>query len=72
MPTQMSPQEIHDQLVAALNGIDRSSPLDSLQSVAVMSFLRNQGFDVSQEEVAARPRTVEEWVSWVVRRSSGS
>jgi hypothetical protein len=72
MPARMSPQTMHDELVAALNGIDHRSPLDSLQSVAVMSYLRNQGIDVSSAEFANRPRTVEEWVLWVGRRSSGS
>jgi aryl carrier-like protein len=72
MSAEMSTKRIHDELVAALGGIDHRLPLDSLQSVAVMSYLRNRGFDVPFAGFANRPRTVEEWVLWAGRHSSGS
>ena len=72
MAIELTPQQIRDELVTALGGIDQSAPLDSLQIVAVMSYLRNRGFTVSAEYMTNGPRTVEGWVTWAGLRSSSS
>jgi hypothetical protein len=76
MPAAPDPQRpdagLADELTSVLDGIDQHAPLDSLQSVAVMSFLRNRGLDVPSMPFAKRPRTVKEWVLWASRHSAAS
>ncbi len=72
MNSELTVNQIRDELVNALGGIDQDFPLDSLQIVAVMSYLSNRGFEMSTTDIADRPSTIGGWVQWAGRHSSVS
>ena len=72
MTAELTPQQIQDELGTMLGGIDHSTPLNSLHTVAVMSYLGNRGFPVSFTSIADHPQTLEGWVEWAGRHSSAS
>ncbi|HKS46438.1 MAG TPA: hypothetical protein VJT49_15265 [Amycolatopsis sp.] len=72
MAAELRNEQLYDELVGALDGVDQARELDSLQAVVVMSYLGDRGFDVDTVELNDRPRTIEGWVQWADRHSSAS
>ncbi|MEU6714636.1 hypothetical protein ABZ897_24470 [Nonomuraea sp. NPDC046802] len=60
-------QDLHDLLQES----DPRRPLDSLETVVVLSYLDKNQLDAG-DEVADRPQTIEGWVAWVARHSPDS
>jgi hypothetical protein len=72
MPSGVTADRLREELVTALSQDDRGGRLNSLQNVAVMSYLSNRGFDVNAVDLDDRPDTIEGWVQWADRHSSDS
>ncbi|MFI7637830.1 hypothetical protein [Nonomuraea sp. NPDC049400] len=60
-------QDLHELLQES----DPQRPLDSLETVVVLSYLDKNRLDVGAD-AADRPQTIEGWVAWVARHSPDS
>jgi aryl carrier-like protein len=62
---------IRAELTSVLQETDPHRPLDSLETVVVLTRLRRHGLEPDMPPLE-RPGTIEGWVTWAVRRSSAS
>jgi hypothetical protein len=73
--TAYDPVRLRGELADLLQETDPDRPLDSLETVVVLSFLRGRGLvpaGFRPEPGEDRPRTIEGWVAWAARRSLAS
>jgi hypothetical protein len=59
------------ELTALLRETDIRRPLDSLETVVVLTYLRERAVSVP-ESPGERPDTIEGWLAWVERHSPAS
>lgn len=64
---------LRGELADLLQETDPARPLDSLEAVVVLTYLRNQRLVPATAPAGAqRPNTIEGWLTWVARHSPGS
>lgn len=66
------PGELRARLSALLQESDSHRPLDSLESVVVRGFFAKRVPEGEVPGLSDAPTTIEGWVTWAVRHSSGS
>lgn len=69
---RLNSDHLRTRLCGLLQEDDPDRPLDSLETVVVTAFLTKRLPDREFPTPPDAPKTVEGWVTWAVRRSSGS